>query len=1062
MDSSLSSELRERLQESLGRTYEIERELGGGGMSRVFVANETSLGRKVVVKVLPQELAAGVNVDRFKREIQVAARLQHPHIVPVLSAGEFEGLPYYTMPLVDGSSVRARLANGPLAITEVVNILREVARALSYAHANGVVHRDIKPDNVLLTAGSATVTDFGIAKALSDARDGGPGSPTLTAMGTSLGTPTYMAPEQAAGDPATNHRADLYAFGCMAYELLTGQPPFAGRTPHKLLAAHMGEKPVPVADMRVDTPAALADVVMLCLEKEPDRRPQSAADVARVLDTVTSGGTGQVAMPAVLLGGRGMLWKALAMYVAAFIVVAVLARAAIVGIGLPSWVFPGSLLVMGLGLPVILFTAFVQKATRQALLSTPTLTPGGSAAPQGTMATIAVKAAPLVSWRRTAIGGALAVGAFIVLIGAWMLMRSLGIGPAASLMSTGKLAERDRVIITEFKSPATDTLLGPTVTDAFRTDLAQSKSLSVMPVAAVREALQRMQRPIATRVDYALAREIASREGIKAVVDGEVVTLGGAYVLSARLIAAQTGDELASFRETAGNAADIIPAISRLSKKLREKTGESLRTIQNARSLERVTTPSLQALQKYVAGVRAIEEEGDWDRGRALIEEATTLDTGFAMAYRKLAVELNNRFYPRALVMATIQKAYDHRDRLSESERYLTIAGYSQWGPKPDRSRIISAYESLLEIDPTNVAALNNLAVQMRARRDFARAEELAERAIAQQSASVFFNNAVWSQLAQGKFDEAEKTLDAYRVALPRNPFLAMSTFLAHAARDEFDAGTRVLDSLRRARVNEPAVTQSIDFWRGVLAGREGQLRESLRWYASGNDAQVALGVKAGTLQKMLDDALADAWYRGNTARARATLARAMTTFSLDSLQPIDRPYSRLVELHAMVGDVSTAKAMMAAFERHRAEASSLDDEEIHHAMLGDIATAEQRYDDAVREYVAANANRCGICYNPEIARAYDLAGKPDSAIAAFETYLNTRTDIIDRLIEDGISLAGSHKRLAELYDAKGNPEKAMSHYSSFIDLWKNADPDLQPLVQKAKERLAQLQRAER
>ena len=1058
----MASELRDRLQNSLGASYRIERELGGGGMSRVFVAEETALGRKVVIKVLPPELVAGVNVDRFKREIQVAARLQHPHIVPVLSAGEFEGLPYYTMPFVDGSSVRVRLANGPLSITEAVNVLREVARALAYAHANGVVHRDIKPDNVLLTGGSATVTDFGIAKALSAARVEGPGSPTLTAMGTSLGTPAYMAPEQASGDPDTNHRADIYSLGCMAYELLTGHPPFQGTSPHKLFAAHMGEKPVPVTDLRTDTPAALAQAVMLCLEKDPDRRPQSATDVAQVLDSVTSGGTGQAAMPAVLLGGRGMLRKALVIYAGAFVAVAVLAKAAIVGIGLPDWVFPGALVVMGLGLPVILFTAFVQKATRRALTATPTLTPGGSHAPHGTMATIAVAAAPHVSWRRTAIGGVIAVGGFIVLIGAWMLMRALGIGPAASLMSIGALAEKDRVIVTEFRGPATDSLLGPTVTDAFRTDLAQSQSLSVMPVNAVREALQRMQRPTGTRVDYALAREIASREGIKAVVDGDVVMLGGGYVLSARLIAAQTGEELASFRETADAPSDIIPAISRLSKKLREKTGESLRDIQNARSLERVTTPSLQALQKYVAGVRAIEVEGDWNRGYSLLQEATSLDTGFAMAYRKLAVELNNRFYPRPLVMANIQKAYDNRDRLSESERYLTIAGYNQWGPKPDQASIISAYESLLEIDPTNVAALNNLAVQMRNRREFARAEELAKRAIAQQSASVFFNNAVWSQLAQGKLDDAEQTMQAYRAALPRNPFLALATFMFHASRDEFDVGRKVLDSLRQARVNEPAVIQNTDFWLGVVHAREGQLREAIRWRKSGTDAQIAIGVRVGHLQKMIDEAYVDAWFRGDTARARATLDRALVAFPLDSLEPIERPFDQLVELYSMVGAVGKAKETLAAFDRRRTDAGLLEDEESRHAMLGHIALAEKRYDDAVRDYRAANANRCGVCFNTEIARAYDLAGNADSAIAVLDRYISTATDPIDRIIEDGFSLAGSHKRLAELYDARGDRVNAMSHYTRFIELWKNADSDLQPHVAKARERLTQLQRVER
>src|SRR5690606_23924377 len=172
-------ELRQRLQASLGSAYTLERELGGGGMSRVFVADETALARKVVVKVLSPELAAGVSVERFNREIQVAARLQHPHIVPVLSAGEAGGLPFYTMPFVEGSSLRARLGQGPLAITEAVGVLRDVARALAFAHARGVVHRDTKPDNVLLSEGSATVTDFGIAKANSAARTGD-GAPTLT------------------------------------------------------------------------------------------------------------------------------------------------------------------------------------------------------------------------------------------------------------------------------------------------------------------------------------------------------------------------------------------------------------------------------------------------------------------------------------------------------------------------------------------------------------------------------------------------------------------------------------------------------------------------------------------------------------------------------------------------------------------------------------------------------------------------------------------------------------------------------------------------------------------
>ncbi|MGE5099177.1 MAG: serine/threonine-protein kinase, partial [Deltaproteobacteria bacterium] len=319
-------DLRDQLQSTLDTSYTIERELGGGGMSRVFVATETALGRKVVVKVLSPELTAGVNIDRFRREILVAAQLQHPHIVPVLSTGETDGLPYYTMPFVEGESVRARLARGPLSITEAVSILRDLARALAYAHERGVVHRDIKPDNVLLSGGSATVTDFGIAKAISASRTQAPGA-TLTQVGTSLGTPAYMSPEQAAADPATDHRADIYAFGCMAYELLAGRPPFVEKTPQRLLAAHMGETPQPIEQLRIDTPPALADLVMRCLAKDAAARPQTAGDLVRVLESVTSSDA-HAAMPPALLGGAGMLRRALATWAGALVVVAIVAKAA--------------------------------------------------------------------------------------------------------------------------------------------------------------------------------------------------------------------------------------------------------------------------------------------------------------------------------------------------------------------------------------------------------------------------------------------------------------------------------------------------------------------------------------------------------------------------------------------------------------------------------------------------------------------------------------------------------------------------------------------------------------
>jgi serine/threonine-protein kinase len=279
-------DLKEQLQRTLGSTYTLERELGGGGMSRVFVAEELSLGRKVVVKVLPPDLAATVNVERFRREIQLAAKLQHPHIVPVLSAGISDGLPYYTMPLIEGESLRAKIArSGELPIQEAARILRDVLSALSYAHEHGVVHRDIKPDNVLLTGNHAVVADFGVAKALSAATN--PGS-SLTSLGVALGTPAYMAPEQATADPATDHRADLYAVGAMAYEMLTGQQVFSARSPQAMLAAHAIEKPEPIDKRRPSVPPALSSLIMRSLEKHAADRPQSAGEMLAELEAAVT------------------------------------------------------------------------------------------------------------------------------------------------------------------------------------------------------------------------------------------------------------------------------------------------------------------------------------------------------------------------------------------------------------------------------------------------------------------------------------------------------------------------------------------------------------------------------------------------------------------------------------------------------------------------------------------------------------------------------------------------------------------------------------------------------
>ncbi len=273
-----------RLSAALAGTYTIERELGGAGMSRVFEARETALDRRVVIKVVTADVGAGVSADRFRREIQVAATLRHPHIVPLLAAGEAAGILYYSMPLIDGESLQQRLARtGPLPVSEVVHLAEEVADALDHAHRLGVIHRDIKPANILLEDEHAIVADFGIARAVSKATEHE--GHALTITGLVLGTPLYMSPEQGGGDEVDG-RTDIYALGCVMYQMLAGKPPFEGTNAQQIILAHFVKEPPPID--RGDVPDALRDVVRQAMAKDPEQRFASAAlmrNALRSLDT---------------------------------------------------------------------------------------------------------------------------------------------------------------------------------------------------------------------------------------------------------------------------------------------------------------------------------------------------------------------------------------------------------------------------------------------------------------------------------------------------------------------------------------------------------------------------------------------------------------------------------------------------------------------------------------------------------------------------------------------------------------------------------------------------------
>jgi serine/threonine-protein kinase len=313
-------QLQQQLQESLGNSYQVAHELGGG-MSRVFLADEIKLGRKVVIKVLPPEMAASASAERFRREIQIAAQLQHPHIVPLLTSDSTASLLYYTMPFVAGESLRARLArDGALPLEDARQIWRDVLDALAYAHASGVIHRDIKPGNILLSGRSALVTDFGIARAIEAAGDANATAPELA-----IGTPAYMAPEQVDGNRTTDHRVDIYAAGLLMYEMLEGRLPFSGESAREVVLARLTSDPAPVA--RPDCPPDLAVLVARCLSRAPEGRPRTAEALLGQLEAIPRTGDGAAALPLAVAGPT--LRRRIAQYALAAAVVAALALGAI-------------------------------------------------------------------------------------------------------------------------------------------------------------------------------------------------------------------------------------------------------------------------------------------------------------------------------------------------------------------------------------------------------------------------------------------------------------------------------------------------------------------------------------------------------------------------------------------------------------------------------------------------------------------------------------------------------------------------------------------------------------
>ncbi len=1035
------TQLRDRLQEALGSQYQIERELGGGGMSRVFVAVEAQLGRRVVVKVLPPDLSAGLSVERFRREIQVIAALQHPHIVPLLASGEAGELLYYTMPFIEGESLRAKLdREGAQPVASVVRILREVTDALGYAHQNGVVHRDIKPDNILLSHQHAVVTDFGIGKALSEAG----AAARITSTGVAIGTPAYMAPEQAAADPRIDHRADIYAVGVLAYELLAGEPPYRGPTAQAILAAKLTRPPAPITDLRAAVPAPLAALVMHCLERDPADRFQSTAELRAELDQFSSPTSATTPAAGTAPAGVERPWSlplVLGYFLATGAAVLGLAWGLRNLLGLPDWFISAAVVLLALGLPVVVL-AVITHNRRIAGRKAVSLPIPGNVHHRLTMA-------------KAVTGGIASFSALALVTGGYMAMRLLGIGPVGSLVASGKLAARERLIIADFGNQTRDPLLGPAVTQAFRVDFSQSKLVSPVEADYVRRVLKRMQRPDSIPVGLTVAREIAQREGWKAVVAGELQQVGPNVLVSAQLVNAQSGEVLASVRETARDSTGILEAVDRVSKRLREKIGESLRSIRANPPLADVTTGSLDALRNYSEALRDVYE-GDNAKAVTLLQEAVHQDSSFAMAWRKLGTMLVQGGERSAEGVAALTRAFQLRDRLTFRERKLTEDSYYMDVTGATDSAT-GALQSLLAEYPNDSWALNNLGVMYEVVGNKVAAEQsYLSAAKLEPESALIWGNVFSVRVGLARYDSAASTLKLLKERFAPGALMDEREVTLLAGRRDFAAAeARTRELVERYRSDPRAHNRELHLLAGIL-GIRGKLAEADRTFVQASELFAGRGLAGNALAEQALRVSPVAMY-GDRRAAAARLDEALRASPLERMSERDRPLMDLIVAAVVAGQQDRARALLAEFERNPGNTPGRVVSILRiGARARVLGMANEALPQALADYRRASGAACGYCNDAPMANAFDRAGMPDSALFYYQRWADAGEWLWDAGIYNFWPPV-AYFRLAELYQQKSDTARAMEFYGKFAELWKEADAELQPRVKEARRRMSEL-----